>query len=155
MPPRGTVPANAESGCLGTAHGRDSMLVAYSFLDVMLSILVFFAWVIWFWLLITVLADLYSRHDISGWGKAAWTIFCIFLPLIGVLTYLIIESDGMAERSARDKRAYQAETDDYIKSVAGTADPAQTIAKGKELLDQGAISSAEYDALKRRVLAPS
>ena len=63
---------------------------------------IFFAWVIWIWLLITVLVDVFRRHDLSGWGKAGWTVFMIFLPLIGVLIYLISQGKGMAERSAKE-----------------------------------------------------
>jgi Phospholipase_D-nuclease N-terminal/Short C-terminal domain len=125
----------------------------YPFLDVMWSIFIFFAWVIWIWLLITVLADVFRRHDISGWGKAAWTLFMIFLPLLGVLIYLISQGQGMAERSAKDQRAYQAQTEDYIKSVAGKGDPTDQIARGKELLDSGAITADEFEALKRKALA--
>src|SRR5215471_12222549 len=90
----------------------------YPFLDVMWSIFIFFAWVIWFWFLITILADVFRRHDISGWGKAGWTIFVIFLPLIGVFAYLISQSKGMAERSMNQAQAYQAQQDQYIRSVA-------------------------------------
>ena len=70
----------------------------YPFLDVLWTMLVFFAWVIWFWLLITVFADLFRRHDISGWGKAGWIVLCVILPYLGVLIYLIAEGKGMAER---------------------------------------------------------
>ena len=126
---------------------------SYPFLDVMWTMLVFFAWVIWFWLLITVFADLFRRHDTSGWTKAAWIIFVIVLPFLGVLVYLIAESKGMAERNVKDVQQAQAQTDDYIRSVASQGDPAEQIAKAKQLLDSGAISNAEYDALKQKALA--
>jgi hypothetical protein len=122
----------------------------YPFLDVMWTMLVFFAWVIWFWLLITVFADVFRRHDISGWTKAAWTVFVIFLPFLGVLVYLIAESKGMAERNMQSARAAQAQTDDYIRSVAGG--PAEQIAKAKQLLDSGAIDAQEYESLKQKAL---
>jgi hypothetical protein len=125
----------------------------YPFLDVLWTLLIFFAWVIWFWLLITVFADLFRRHDISGWGKAGWIIFVIVLPFLGVLVYLIAESKGMAERNQKDVRQAQEQTDDYIRSVAASADPAEQIARAKQLLDSGAISNAEYDALKQKALA--
>jgi putative oligomerization/nucleic acid binding protein/phospholipase D-like protein len=125
----------------------------YPFLDVLWTLLIFFAWVIWFWLLITVFADLFRRHDISGWVKAAWIIFVIVLPFLGVLVYLIAESKGMAERNVKDVQQAQAQTDDYIRSVASQGDPAEQIAKAKQLLDSGAISNAEYDALKQKALA--
>ena len=126
---------------------------SYPFLDVMWTMLVFFAWVIWFWLLITVFMDLFRRHDISGWGKAGWIIFVIILPFLGVLVYLIAESKGMAERNVKDVQQAQAQTDDYIRSVAAQSDPAEQIAKAKQLLDSGAISNAEYDAIKQKALA--
>ena len=126
---------------------------SYPFLDVMWTLLVFFAWVIWFYLLITVFGDLFRRHDLSGWAKAGWIIFVIVLPYLGVLVYLIAEHEGMAERSAKQLQQSQAQIDDYVRSVAAKSDPADQIAKGKQLLDQGAISQAEYDALKQKALA--
>ncbi len=126
---------------------------SYPFINIMWSMFVFFAWVIWIWLLFTVFADLFRRHDISGWAKAAWTVFVIVLPFIGVLAYLISQSSAMAERNTQDQRAMQAQADDYIRSVAATADPAEQIAKGKQLLDSGAITAAEFDALKQKALA--
>ncbi|HEY6835336.1 MAG TPA: SHOCT domain-containing protein [Gaiellaceae bacterium] len=126
---------------------------SYPFLDVMWTMLVFFAWVIWFWLLITVFADLFRRHDTSGWMKAVWIIFVIIVPFLGVLVYLIAESKGMAERNVKDVQQAQAQTDDYIRSVAAQSDPAEQIAKAKQLLDSGAISNAEYDAIKQKALA--
>jgi hypothetical protein len=129
------------------------VLATYTFLDVMWTMLVFFAWVIWFWLLITVFADLFRRHDTSGWSKALWIIFVIVLPYLGVLVYLIAEHDGIAERSMKQVQAQQAQADDYIKSVAAKSDPAEQIAKGKQLLDSGAISQAEFDSLKAKALA--
>jgi len=125
----------------------------YPFLDVLWTMLVIFAWVIWFWLLITVFADLFRRHDISGWGKAGWIVFVIILPFLGVLVYFIAESKGMAERNTKDIQQAQQQTDDYIRTVAAEADPAEQIAKAKQLLDSGAISNAEYDALKQKALA--
>jgi hypothetical protein len=118
----------------------------------MWTMLVFFAWVIWFWMLITVLADVFRRHDISGWGKAGWTVFVIILPFIGVLSYLIAQSKGMADRNMQAAQASQAQSDEYIRSVAAKSDPAEQIARAKELLDRGAISATEYDALKQKAL---
>ena len=130
------------------------MLAAnYPFLDVMWTMLVFFAWVIWFWLLITVFSDIFRRHDISGWGKAGWTVFVIILPFLGVFIYMIAESKGMAERSAKQVQAAQTQTDEYIKTVAHEVDPAGQIAQAKQLLDSGAINQQEFDALKQKALA--
>ena len=130
------------------------MVVAssYPFLDVMWTMIVFFAWLIWFWMLITVLMDVFRRHDVSGWGKAGWTVFMIVLPFIGVLTYLVVQSEGIAERNLQAQRTAQAQADEYIRSVASTSDPAEQIARAKELLDRGAINATEYDAIKQKAL---
>ena len=120
----------------------------YPFLDVMWTMLVFFAWVIWFWLLITIFADIFRRHDIGGGTKALWIVFVIILPFLGVLIYLIAESKGMAERNQERVQAAQTQADAYIRDVASSSDPAEQIAKAKQLLDAGTISSSEFDALK-------
>ena len=125
---------------------------SYPFLSVMWTLLVIFAWVIWFWLLITVFADLFRRHDTSGWSKALWIIFVIIFPFLGVLIYLIAESKGMAERNQKQAQAAQADFDSYVKNVAAQSDPTEQIAKGKQLLDSGAITQAEFDALKTKAL---
>ena len=126
-------------------------LAAYDLGDLLWSFLVFFAWIIFFWLLFIVFGDLFRRHDISGWGKAGWTVFVIILPFLGVLIYLIANGQGMAERSAKDVQAAQQQTDAYIRSVAGGS--AEQIAKAKELLDKGAITQAEFEQLKAKALA--
>ena len=124
----------------------------YPFLDVMWTMLVFFAWVIWFWLLITVFSDVFRRHDISGWGKTGWTIFVIVLPYLGVFIYLIAEHKGMADRNMQQAQAAQGQFDDYVKNVAASQGPAGEIEKAKALLDSGAISQAEFDSLKAKAL---
>ena len=134
------------------------MLAAnYPFLDVLWTMLVIFAWVIWFWLLITVFADLFRRHDTSGLAKAGWIVFVIVLPFLGVLIYLIANGQGMAERNVQQAQAQQANMDTYIRSVAstssGTGGAAAEIARAKELLDTGAITQAEFDAIKAKALA--
>jgi putative oligomerization/nucleic acid binding protein/phospholipase D-like protein len=125
----------------------------YPFLDVVWTMLIFFAWVIWFWLLIVVFSDIFRRRDISGWGKTGWTIFVIILPYLGVFIYLIAEHQGMADRSTQQAQAAQTQFDDYVKDVAASQGPAGEIEKAKSLLDSGAISQAEYDALKAKALA--
>ncbi|HKG44962.1 MAG TPA: SHOCT domain-containing protein [Gaiellaceae bacterium] len=125
----------------------------YPFLDVLWTMLVFFAWVIWFWLLITVFGDLFRRHDISGFAKAMWMIFVIVLPYLGVFVYLIAESKGMAERNMQQAQAAQSQFDDYVKNVAAESGPAGEIERAKQLLDSGAISQTEFDSLKAKALA--
>jgi uncharacterized membrane protein YcjF (UPF0283 family) len=125
----------------------------YPFLDIFWTILIFFAWVIWIWIAVTVLIDLFRRHDISGWGKAAWVIFIIVLPFLGVLVYLIAYHTGMAERNEKHAKRSQAQFDDYVRQAAGSDSPATQIAKAKELLDSGTIDQAEFDAIKAKALA--
>ncbi len=125
----------------------------YPFLDVLWTLLIFFAWVIWFWLLITVFADIFRRRDIGGGKKALWVIFVIIIPFVGVLIYLIAESNGMADRQAELQQQARSQTDEYIKTVAESADPAGQIAQAKQLLDSGAINQQEFDALKQKALA--
>ena len=126
---------------------------SYPFLNIFWTILIFFAWVIFIWIAITVVIDLFRRHDISGWAKAAWVIFVIVLPFLGVLAYLIFNHDGMAERSNREVAASQQQLDDYVRRAAGTGGPASEIEKAKQLLDSGAINQAEFDAIKAKALA--
>lgn len=126
---------------------------SYTFLDVFWDILLIFAWLIFFWIAITVLIDVFRRHDISGWGKAGWTIFVVILPWLGVLVYLIANHSGMAERRNKDVQASQAQFDDYVRKAAGTGTAADQIEKAKQLLDSGAIDQAEFDSLKAKALA--
>ena len=130
------------------------MLVAdYSFLDVLWWMIAFFAFVIWFWLLITVFGDIFRRHDTGGFAKTMWIIFIIILPFLGVFIYLIANHAGMAERNMRSMQAAQAQQAEYIKSVASSGGAAEEIEKGKKLLDSGAITQAEFDAMKAKALA--
>jgi cobalamin biosynthesis protein CobD/CbiB len=124
----------------------------YPFLDVLWTLLIFFCFVIWFMILFRVIADIFRRHDIHGGGKTLWLIFVIVLPFLGVFVYLIAESKGMAERSMKDVQTAQQQLDDHIKSVSGGG-AASEIEKAKSLLDSGAISQAEYDAIKAKALA--
>jgi|SRR5215218_2953343 hypothetical protein len=125
----------------------------YPFLDVMWSMLVFFLWVLWFWLLFTVFGDVFRRHDLSGWGKAGWLIFTIILPFLGVFVYLISQNEGMTQRNLDRARAQQARFDDYVRESAGGGGAAAEIDKAKQLLDSGAITQAEFDAIKQKALA--
>jgi hypothetical protein len=123
----------------------------YPFLDVLWTMLVIFMWVIWFWLLITVFSDLFRRHDTSGFSKVLWIIFVIILPFLGVFIYLIANHDGMTERNIKQMKAQQQQLDEHIRSVSGGA--AGEIEKAKGLLDSGAITQAEFDAIKQKALA--
>ena len=133
------------------------MLLAadYPFLDLLWTMLIIFAWVIWFWLLITVFADVFRRHDTSGFGKVLWIIFVIILPFLGVFIYLIVNHDGMMERNVKQAKAQQAQFDQYVRETAGSGGAAAEIEKAKGLLDSGAITQAEFDAIKQKALAGS
>lgn len=125
----------------------------YPFLDIFWTMLIFFMWVIWIWILVTVLMDLFRRHDISGWGKAAWTLLVVVLPYLGVFLYLITQGKQMAERRNEEVRAGRESFDSYVRDVAGGSGPSDQIAKAKELLDSGAIDQAEFEQIKRKALA--
>jgi hypothetical protein len=125
----------------------------YPFLNILWSMIIFFVWVTWIWMMILILSDVFRRRDLSGWGKAGWTFFLIVLPFLGALVYLIAQSDGMAERRAQDEQGQRAQMDDYVRSVAGSGGAAGEIDKAKQLLDSGAINQAEFEALKAKALA--
>jgi Phospholipase_D-nuclease N-terminal/Short C-terminal domain len=126
---------------------------SYPFLDILWTTLIFFAWVIFIWIAITVLIDVFRRHDISGWGKAGWVIFIVILPWIGVLFYLIFNHDGMAERRMKEVQASQAQFDQYVRDTASSGGSAAEIEKAKALLDNGTINQQEFEALKAKALA--
>ena len=125
----------------------------YPFLDVLWTMLIIFAWIIWFWLLITVFSDLFRRHDTSGFAKVLWIIFVIVLPFLGVFIYLIVNHDGMTQRSMNEAQTQRAQMDDYVRTVASSGGAAGEIEKAKGLLDSGAITQAEFDALKAKALS--
>jgi general stress protein CsbA len=125
----------------------------YPFLDVVLTMIIFFAWVVWIWMMILILSDVFRRRDISGWGKAAWIVFLIILPFVGVLAYLIAEHDAMTERRAGELQDAEAEMDDYLRSVAADQGSAAEIEKAAQLLERGAISQTEFEAIKAKALA--
>jgi hypothetical protein len=119
----------------------------------MWTMLIFFLWIMWFWLLFTVWADIFRRHDTSGWGKAGWLIFTIVLPFLGVFVYLIAESQGMADRNIQRMQKQQQQFDDYVRTTASGGDAATQIQTAKGLLDSGAITQAEFDSIKQKALA--
>jgi hypothetical protein len=131
------------------------LAASYPFLDVLWTMFVIFAWVIWFWLLITIFSDIFRRHDTSGFSKVLWIIFVIILPFLGVFIYILANHDGMTQRNIERAHAQQAQMDQYVKSVAGSGGAAAEIEKAKGLLDSGAITQAEFDSIKQKALASS
>ncbi len=127
----------------------------YPFLDVLWTMILFFCWVAWIWLLIVIFSDLF-RRDLSGWAKAAWIFFLILLPFVGALIYIIANGKEMTDRRVRDVQAAQTDLDNHIRSVAGSGGGggvAGEIQKAKDLLDSGAITQQEFDQLKAKALA--
>jgi len=127
----------------------------YPVLSVIWSMFIFFGWIVFIWLLITVYLDLFHRHDIGGWAKTGWVIFTIVLPFIGTFSYLLAYGRSMSKRKVSRSLQQQHEFDDYVRSVSGSSshNSADEIAKARALLDQGAITQDEYDYLKQRALA--
>jgi Short C-terminal domain/Phospholipase_D-nuclease N-terminal len=123
----------------------------YPFMDVLWSMIIFFFWVIWIWIVVTVLVDIFRRHDIGGFAKAAWVIFVVILPWLGVLIYLIAQHDGMRDRRIKEVQDQKQAFDSYVRDAAGGS--ADEIARAKELLDSGTITQQEFDALKAKALA--
>ena len=117
------------------------------------SLLVIFFMVIYFMMLFQVIVDIFRRHDASGGKKALWLLFMLFITLIGLLAYMITNSEAMAERNVQSVQQSQAEFDSYVQTVATSGGSAGEIAKAKELLDSGAINQAEFEALKAKALA--
>ena len=133
------------------------MLIAdYTFFDLFWSLLVFFIWVMWFWLLFTIWFDIFRRDDISGGSKTLWLLFTILVPFLGVFVYLIKENDGMMKRAQARAQRDRQQMDEYVRQTAasGAGSAAEEIARGKELLDHGVITQAEFDVLKTNALTP-
>jgi hypothetical protein len=126
---------------------------SYPFLDILWTTLIFFAWVLFIWIAITIFIDIFRRHDISGWAKAGWIILIVILPWIGILIYLIANHQGMAERRMKEVQASQQQFDDYVRATATSGGAADEIEKAKELLDKGTITQTEFDAIKAKALS--
>ena len=127
----------------------------YPFLDVLWTMIIFFAWVVYIWMIVAIFGDVFRRRDIGGWHKASWCVFMIVVPFIGVLAYLIAQHDGMAQRSLDQAQTAQRQFDEHVKAVAATdgGGPAGEIEKAHQLLEKGAITQAEFDAIKAKALA--
>ena len=125
---------------------------SYPLLGAFWTILEIFLWVLWIWVLIYVFIDIFRSHDLSGWAKALWFLFVLFIPLIGVLVYLIANHDGMTERRYKDAADQKAQFDQYVRTTASSGGPAAEIDRAKKLLDDGTITQAEFDAIKAKAL---
>ncbi len=126
----------------------------YPFLDVFWTMIIFFCWVVWIWMMIAILTDVFRRRDTSGWGKAAWTVFLIVVPFLAALIYLVVNHDGMTDRNVEQAQKARADMDDYVRSVATDGGGAAAeIERAKKLLDSGAIDEVEFNAIKAKALA--
>ena len=127
---------------------------SYPFLDILWTTLIFFAWVIFIWIAITVLIDVFRRSDLSGWGKAGWFIFVLIIPLIGVLVYLIVRGGKMRQRQVQDAQAQDQQFRSYVQDVAGSqTSSADELAKLADLRDKGVITAQEFESQKAKLLA--
>jgi ABC-type transport system involved in cytochrome bd biosynthesis fused ATPase/permease subunit len=127
----------------------------YPILDFFLTMLYFFLFIIWIWLLIMVFTDIFRSHDMGGWAKALWVIFIIILPFLGVFVYLIARGGKMRDRAARDAARQQQAFDQYVQQTAGTSGntTADQLAKLADLKSQGVLSEDEFQAQKAKILA--
>ena len=125
---------------------------SYPLLSVFWSIFVFFLWVIWIWILITIFIDIFRSHDLSGWAKALWFLFVLFIPLVGVLVYLIVRGSKMHERAAQQAQRQNEEFRTYVQDAAGSQSSADQLTKLADLRDRGVITAEEFDREKAKIL---
>jgi len=126
---------------------------SYPLLGAFWTIFMIFLWVIWFWILITIIIDLFRSHDLNGWVKALWFIFILFFPLIGVLVYLIVRGGSMHERAVRRAQVQEEQFRSYVQEAAGPQNAADQLAKLADLRDRGVITPAEFEQEKAKILA--
>ena len=126
---------------------------SYPLLNVFWSIFIFFLWVLWIWLLVWIFIDIFRSHDLSGWAKALWFLFVLFIPLLGVLVYLIARGDKMHERAAREAQQEDQAFRAYAQEAAGSQSSADQLAKLADLRDRGVITAEEFEREKAKVLA--
>ena len=126
---------------------------SYPLLGAFWTILEIFLWVLWIWVLIYVFIDIFRSHDLSGWAKAGWFIFVLFIPLIGVLVYLIARGGSMQERAQQQARQADADARAYIQDAASSASPADQLTKLAELRERGVITADEFEREKAKILA--
>ena len=126
---------------------------SYPLLSVFWSIIVFFLWVIWIWILIWILIDIFRSHDLSGWAKALWFLFVLFIPLIGVLVYLIARGGKMQERAVQQAQRQDEQFRTAVQEAAGPQSSADQLTKLADLRDRGVITAEEFDREKAKILA--
>lgn len=128
-------------------------LADISFGEILLVALEIFFFVVWIWILITILSDLFRDHELSGWAKAAWVLFLVFIPFLTALIYLIARGEGMRDRTVKAQADAKKHFDEYVRQQAHAASPADELHKLAELKDKGALSQEEFDQAKQKLLA--
>ena len=126
---------------------------SYPLLGAFWTILEIFLWVLWIWILIYVFIDIFRSNDLSGWAKALWFLFVLFIPLIGVLVYLIARGGEMNERAARQAQQQDRELRNYVQEAAGSQTTADQLTKLADLRDRGVITADEFEREKAKILA--
>jgi len=143
-----------DSRCqLRSRRRTDVLAYDYPLLGVLWTMFVLFLWIMWFVLLIRVVADIFRSHDLGGWAKAVWLLFVIVLPFLGVFAYVIARGDAMGRRDVEAMRAQKETFDSYVRDVAGTGGSADQLAKLADLRQQGVITDAEFEREKTKVLS--
>ncbi|MGN6256819.1 MAG: SHOCT domain-containing protein [Solirubrobacterales bacterium] len=128
-------------------------LADISFGEILLVALEIFFFVVWIWILITILTDLFRDHELSGWGKALWVLFLVFIPFLTALIYLIARGEGMRDRTVKAQADAKKHFDEYVRQQAHASSPADELHKLAELKDKGALSQEEFDRAKQKLLA--
>lgn len=128
-------------------------LADISFGEILLVALEVFFFVIWIWILITILSDLFRDHELSGWAKAAWVLFLVFIPFLTALVYLIARGEGMRDRTIKAQADAKKHFDEYVREQAHSSSPADELHKLADLKDKGALSPEEFDRAKQKLLA--
>jgi hypothetical protein len=128
-------------------------IAAVSFGEILLVALEIFFFVIWIWILITILSDLFRDHELSGWAKAAWVLFLVFIPFLTALIYLIARGEGMRDRTIKAQADAKKHFDEYVREQAHSSSPADELHKLAELKDKGALSQEEFDRAKVKLLS--
>ncbi len=129
------------------------VLASYQLGDALLTVAAIFFFVIWIWILVVILSDLFRDHELSGWLKAVWVLFLVFIPFLTALVYLIARGHGMRDRAIAEQAEAKKQFDQYVQTQAATASPAEELHKLSDLKDKGAISQEEFDAAKAKLLA--
>ena len=129
-----------------------TLVAEITFGHILLTVLEIFLFIAWFWILITVVGDLFRDHEVSGWAKATWVFFLIVAPFLGTLVYLIARGQGMRERAIAEQTEIKKSFDAYVRETAGTS-PTDELHKLSELKQKGDISEAEFERAKAKILA--